>query len=280
MSSYNTQDNSTQEEKNQPSYFAVIPAEVRYCKDIESSAKLFYGELSALSNLEGYCWAKNDYFSELYGVDDRTIRRWIQSLQENNFIFVEWENKSFNPKRKIYINNQIQKSFTVGQKCPGRTKMSGGSDKNVQPLNIYNTTTNIVAAAPEKGGSENQFSKDDLYAMANRLRKDWTSQEIENSWTIFQKKTYPVTDPFAFVEGIIKKTRTLKNHKETKKCQEKLEVHLDSKEKSEIVRDNYSENVTLVPALAHFAALYSPKKPLVNLCKNPETSLSTAEALG
>ena len=268
MSSYNTPSDLAQEEKsekNHPSYFAVIPAEVRYCKDLEPNAKLFYGEITALCNREGYCWATNKYFAELYDVEIRTIQNWLESLERNNFIHVDLDKSSFGTKRKIYINIQIQKSFTACKKIQGGVqKNSGGDEEIFQPLNIYNTTPNIVAAAPEKGGSEIPFSKDDLYAMANKLRKDWTSQEIENSWTIFQKKTYAVTDPFAFIEGIIKKTRTLKTCKETKKCQETSEIQVTMKEKSETVKDNCSANVTLVPALAHFAALYSPKRPLAS----------------
>lgn len=112
-----------------PNYYAIIIAPVRYCKDLEPSAKLLYGEISALCNQEGYCWATNKHFAELYDVDQKTVSRWIESLREKGFIHVELDRSSFGTSRKIWI---IQEKITAGQKCPGggqkcpppRTKMS------------------------------------------------------------------------------------------------------------------------------------------------------------
>ena len=71
------------------SYFAIIPANVRYDKRLTANAKLLYGEITALCNEKGFCWARNSYFAELYGVDKKTVSRWISELIEYGYIFSE-----------------------------------------------------------------------------------------------------------------------------------------------------------------------------------------------
>ena len=71
---------------NQKAYYAVIPANVRYDDDIPANAKLLYGEITALCNDKGYCWASNDYFAKLYNTSNRSITRWIKSLTDKGYI--------------------------------------------------------------------------------------------------------------------------------------------------------------------------------------------------
>lgn len=71
------------------SYYAIIPANVRYDSRLTANAKLLYGEITALCNEKGYCWARNSYFSELYGVSKTSISKWISQLIEYGYIFSE-----------------------------------------------------------------------------------------------------------------------------------------------------------------------------------------------
>ena len=73
----------------QPSYYAVIPASVRYCPGLASSAKLLYGEITALCSVEGYCWASNAHFAGLYGVKVRVVQTWVAALAKHGFVRVE-----------------------------------------------------------------------------------------------------------------------------------------------------------------------------------------------
>ena len=76
-------------EENKKSYYAVIPANVRYDTNICANAKLLYGEITALCNEKGYCWASNQYFADLYSVNKASISRWVSSLEKNGYINIE-----------------------------------------------------------------------------------------------------------------------------------------------------------------------------------------------
>lgn len=83
------------------SYWAVTPADVRYNKNLPDGAKLLYGEITALCNERGYCWASNKYFSDLYGNDPRTISRWVSALEKEGHIYLKLVGKD----RKIFLAN-------------------------------------------------------------------------------------------------------------------------------------------------------------------------------
>jgi hypothetical protein len=87
----------------QPSYYAIIPAEVRYSA-IKPNAKLLFGELTALSNKHGYSFASNNYFAELYSVSKNTISLWIKELIDAGFVSSQLiKDKNQIIERRIYI---------------------------------------------------------------------------------------------------------------------------------------------------------------------------------
>ncbi|GHV06741.1 hypothetical protein FACS189485_15780 [Spirochaetia bacterium] len=71
-----------------PHYYSITPANVRYDNRLPANAKLLYGELTALCNKEGYCWAGNAYFANLYGKNERSIINWINALKDAGYITV------------------------------------------------------------------------------------------------------------------------------------------------------------------------------------------------
>lgn len=73
-------------EKEKANYYAIIPADVRYCKDLPPNAKLLYGEITALASTDKGCFARNKYFAELYDVDVRTVQNWLEMLEDKGFI--------------------------------------------------------------------------------------------------------------------------------------------------------------------------------------------------
>lgn len=125
----------------QQGYYAVIPATVRYSRDVSDGAKLLYGEITALCDKSGFCWAANSYFAELYDCSERTISRWISELAQAGFILTLVDNERGN-SRKIWLTESqggIDKNVhrvTTKMSQGSRQKCREGIDKNV-----YNNTT-------------------------------------------------------------------------------------------------------------------------------------------
>lgn len=103
--------------EEKPNYFAIIPASVRYNKNLNSSQKMFYGEITALTYKTGECWASNKYFSTLYEVSPSLISNWVKALEKENLITVDYEKKGKEITKRIiriigtqYIDNVFNKS--------------------------------------------------------------------------------------------------------------------------------------------------------------------------
>lgn len=135
---------------NQPSYWGIMPASVRYA-DIPAGAKLLYVEITALERAKGHCWATNAYFAELYQTHEKTISRWFSALERGGHILVTSQ-KENNGWRIIKTVAQevppCNPSVTpVEQKCPPRvTKMLHPVEQNCYtPCNknaTHNNTSN------------------------------------------------------------------------------------------------------------------------------------------
>lgn len=122
-------------EENKVNYYAIIPATVRYSKELKANEKLLYGEITSLSNRNGYCYAQNRYFSNLYGVSIETVSRWLSNLQKCGFIQIEVkrnENKEV-IARYIYI---VDVPYRQKNQYPYLQKSQEGIDENIKENTI------------------------------------------------------------------------------------------------------------------------------------------------
>lgn len=123
------------------SYYAIIPANVRYDKKLTPNAKLLYGEITALCNEKGYCWAGNGYFSELYEVSKVSISKWINQLAKQGYIETHIQYKEGSKEilnRYITIvNHPIKEKFNTPQ-----TKVKDPHKEKFKENNTSNNTSN------------------------------------------------------------------------------------------------------------------------------------------
>lgn len=138
-----------------PGYYANIPANVRYDKELSANAKLLYGELTALSNKEGYCWAGNQYFASLYGVTKVTVSTWIGQLKEGGYIDVQMQYKEGSKQilnRYIRISGEgIKENLNTSQRKPYYP-----IKENLKDNNTINNTSNITVNKGETSSPDTQ----------------------------------------------------------------------------------------------------------------------------
>ena len=107
-----------------PNYYAVIPAEVRYNKNLTPNAKLLYAEITALCGMNGKCIASTQYFCKVYEVSRASIQNWLKTLEDNGYITRDVKYKKGSkeilsrsiklvakPSLKIYTDNTNAKAY-------------------------------------------------------------------------------------------------------------------------------------------------------------------------
>lgn len=133
---------------NQPSYYSIMPAYVRYDKDLKPNEKLLYSEITALSNKFGYCTASNNYFAPLYDVSKETVSRWISHLKKKGYIQVKVIRAADKTvqQRRIYVSaeGEVLTKRSIGY-CQ---KDQDPIDKNVKENTTrINTTSNNISSS-------------------------------------------------------------------------------------------------------------------------------------
>ena len=175
----------------QPSFYANIPAFVRYDKDLKPNAKLLYGEITALTNSKGYCWARNEYFAELYDVDPATVSRWISQLINKGYLVSKLYYKGKTKvveKRHLYLSNahfmDDEKVIQMDDK-----KIIHMDDEKVKDNNtLFNNTNNIK----------------DMVDSEESTERSNVEIQFEEWWNIYGRKTQKPKALTAF-KRIVKK---------------------------------------------------------------------------
>ncbi|MEM9674307.1 MAG: helix-turn-helix domain-containing protein [Bacteroidota bacterium] len=85
-----------------PTYQVNLPAAVRFDRTLSAHARLLYGEIKALCDQQGYCWASNQYLARLYQVQKETVSVWLRQLRTSGWIEIRLDAREGN-LRKIYL---------------------------------------------------------------------------------------------------------------------------------------------------------------------------------
>ena len=145
----------------QPSYYSILTANVRYDKRLRASEKVFFSEITALSNKYGYCTASNRYFANLYEVSKDTVSTWVSDLVKLGYVKRE-EIRSEQTKEVIERRLYPVATPPIDKKADRySSKDREGIDKKVdtpigKKAEENNTSLNITSINREKGEEVNQ----------------------------------------------------------------------------------------------------------------------------
>lgn len=129
---------------DQPSYYSIITANVRYDNRLTDSEKLLFAEITSLSNKYGYCTASNGYFAKLYEVTKVTVSRRIANLKECGYLHVEIiRNGNEIKQRKLYPLTEMIRPINTNDNTPiitnvkeNNTSINNTSNNNINRIDI------------------------------------------------------------------------------------------------------------------------------------------------
>ena len=125
--------------------FVILPVRVCFDKSLTPLARLLYGLIASLSTKDGFCWARNSFFAERFGVNQATISRAIAALAQGKYIRLEFEGAG-NEIRRIYTLDEKVKGYDEKIKAPCE-KSQGPIDEKVKQIITSDKNKNICAFA-------------------------------------------------------------------------------------------------------------------------------------
>ena len=160
---------------DKPSYYAIIPANVRYDKNLKANEKLLYGEITALSQQSGRCFASNDYFAKLFDVTNIAISRWVSNLVKYGYInrVLEYRDGTKQIVNRYLslsidpINNSVNDLLT--KKIPPINQKVKDNTKNYNNTSINNININNI--------NINKYGEYQRILLTDKQYKD-----LENEW--------------------------------------------------------------------------------------------------
>ena len=180
----------------QPNYYSIIPANVRYDKRVTPNAKLLYAEITSLTNMNGECFATNEYFAKLYGVSKVSVSKWVKSLIDCGYvkseIIYKEGTKEIDKRYLSLVKDPIKENFNT----PIKEKLKDNNTTIVEYNNNL-TDSNIKEAIDKwveyKKERKQKYTPTGLKQCIEKLKKmsndnpvvamQIVNESISNNWS-------------------------------------------------------------------------------------------------
>lgn len=129
-----------------PRCYSILPAQIRYNKNLSPTAKILFSEIDMLSHKNGYCFAANAYFAENFGVSDRQICTCMKQLSQLGFIRIVKEEgqRRIYPAQELSAQNMgTKKTSVASEENFGRGYEENFAHNNINIIYIVIYINNI-----------------------------------------------------------------------------------------------------------------------------------------
>ena len=188
-------------------YYAIIPADVRYDVRLTPNAKLLYGEITALCNEKGFCWAMNEYFADLYSVSKVSVSKWVGNLRDCGYIEVQMQYKEGTKQisnRHIRLSTPLKEIFNTPTKkslIPSQRKVKDPiKEKFKDNTTVNNTINNTVnmgeTSSPvvyqEKKKPVKRFVPPTLQEVIDYCNQTQAGIDPSSFWSFYESKGWMI----------------------------------------------------------------------------------------
>jgi hypothetical protein len=117
-----------------------IPKEIWLLEKLKPTYRVFLAEIDSLDNGNG-CWAKNEHFSELFGLSKNRCSEIISMLEKEGFLVVNYRKVNGEENRFLTLKIPVEKSTGQSRNRQEQSRNRQEQSKYRQPIykdEIYN----------------------------------------------------------------------------------------------------------------------------------------------
>ena len=146
--------------------------------------------ISGLCAERGYCFASNEYFSNLFDVDEVTISRKLKKLEKKSYIKIMYSRNGYRVENREIRLTKMSPSINKNVNVAINKNVNGAINKNVK----YNNTSNNITIINNTSNN-------------NDLVFPFDSDEFLETWKLWKDYRMEIKKPF---KGVISEQSQLK----------------------------------------------------------------------
>lgn len=161
--------------------WAILPAMVRYDKNLPANAKLIYAEIAAKSDEDGCSFCHNKHFADKFGLKPDTVSSLIKRLADAGYIRIEVNVERKNEDRRLIWLTEKPYQFgrRIGFKSGTRRGFKSDTVSDLNPGPIENNNLKYKPPIIPQGGERKKKE--------NKEAPDWKPERFYGFYEFYPK---------------------------------------------------------------------------------------------